>query len=213
MTTDANVTPLTEHHETAPGSGGRDLTAALSLASGLTGSALIFLLGNPLDSTTGADITADLLSADARLHAVAWLAALSCAGLILAATRLARAATGTPGRVIHVAGAAVAVLMTAYYASFAAGSGVATNLLTDPGPGLGEATLVVLNAFSLTLPGPALALLAAAGVSVRLPRASRITAALLAVLVLIPFTTWIANLILPAWLGIAAATAATPRRR
>lgn len=179
---------------------------ALSAVAGVTGSALIFLVGNTLSSTAGTGVTAQLLDNQLRLHAVAWLAALTCGGLILASSLLARAATGTPGRVIAASGPAVAVLMLAYYASFAAGATVAANGLTEAGPGLGEATLVVLNAFSLTLIGPALAVVAAGAVSRSLPRATRVTAVVLAVLLLVPFTSWVANLILPLWLGLAAAT-------
>jgi hypothetical protein len=186
--------------------GRRSLAGPISAAAGVTGSALIVLLGNPLSSTTGAGTTDDLLANDMRMHGVAWLAALACAGLILAATRLSRSAGGGSGRVIAASGASVAVLMLAYYASFAAGSTVATNGITDPGAGLGEATLVVLNAFSLTMVGPALALLVATAASPTLPRTSRATGALLAVLLLVPFTYWIANLLIPLWLGLVAAT-------
>jgi len=191
--------------------GQRSLAGPISAAAGVTGSALIFLLGNPLSSTTGAGITDDLISNDTRLHAVAWLAALACAGLILASTRLSRSAGGTTGRVIAASGASVAVLMLAYYASFAAGSVVATNGVTDPGAGLGEATLVILNTFSLTMIGPAFALLVAASASPTLPGPSRVTGALVAVLLVVPFTYWIANLIIPLWLGLVAARA--PQRR
>jgi hypothetical protein len=146
-----------------------------------------------------------------RLHAVAWLAALACSGLILASIRLARAAGGPNGRVIAASGPAVAVLMLAYYASFAAGATVATNVITDPGTGLGEATLVILNAFSLTIIGPGFALLVASAASPTLPRASRATGTILAALLMVPFTTWIANLILPLWLGLVAAKASARR--
>jgi hypothetical protein len=196
---------------TEESSGRRSLAGPISAAAGVTGSALIFLLGDPLSSTTGAGITDDLMSNNMKMHAVAWVAALACAGLILASTRLSRSAGGSPGRVIAASGASVAVLMLAYYASFAAGSAVATDLITDPGAGLGEATLVVLNAFSLTMVGPALALLVAAAVSPDLPRPTRVTGALLAVLLVVPFTFWIANLMIPLWLGLVALRA--PQRR
>jgi hypothetical protein len=202
---------VTDQRPIAESRGRRSLAGPISAAAGVTGSALIFLLGNPLSSTTGAGITEGLISNNMRMRAVAWLAALACAGLILASTRLSRSAGGTTGRVIAASGASVAVLMLAYYASFAAGSGVATNLITDPGAGLGEATLVVLNAFSLTMVGPALALLVAAAVSPDLPRPTRVTGALLAVLLVVPFTFWIANLLMPLWLGLVAVRA--PQRR
>jgi hypothetical protein len=195
----------------AGSSGRRSLAGPVSAAAGVTGSALILLLGNPLSSTTGAGITEDLISNDMRIHAVAWLAALACAGLILASTRVSRSAGGATGRVIAASGASVAVVMLAYYASFAAGSVVATNGVTDPGAGLGEATLVVLNTFSLTMVGPAFALLVAAAASPTLPRASRVSGALVAVLLVVPFTYWIANLIIPMWLGLVAVKA--PQRR
>jgi hypothetical protein len=202
---------MADQHPIAESSRRRSLAGPVSAAAGVTGSALIFLLGNPLSSTTGAGITNDLISNDMKMHAVAWVAALACAGLILASARLSRSAGGTTGRVIAASGASVAVLMLAYYASFAAGSVVATNGVTDPGPGLGEATLVVLNAFSLTMAGPALALLVAAAASPHLPRASRVTGAIVAVLLVVPFTYWIANLIIPLWLGLVAVRA--PGRR
>lgn len=189
----------------------RSLAGPISGAAGVIGSALILVLGNPLSSTTGAGITGDLMSHDTRTHAVAWLAALACAGLILASTRLSRSAGGTSGRVIAASGASVVVLMLAYYASFAAGSVVATNGVTDPSGGLGEGTLVVLNAFSLTMVGPALALLVAAAASPALPRASRVTAVIVAVLLVVPFTYWIANLVIPLWLGLAAVRAPKDR--
>lgn len=189
----------------------RSLAGPLSAAAGITGSALIFLLGNPLSATTGAGVTDALIANELRLRAVAWLAALACAGLILAGTRLARAAGGTSGQVIAAAGPAAAVLMLAYYASFAAGAAVATAGLSAPGAGVGEATLVVLNAFSLTLTGAGLALLVASAASPALPRISRLTAGVLAVLLLVPFTAWMVNLVLPLWLGLAA-WKASPRR-
>jgi hypothetical protein len=194
----------------AGSSGRRSLAGPISAAAGVIGSALILLLGNPLSSTTGAGITEDLISNDMRIHAVAWLAALACAGLILASTRVSRSAGGATGRVIAASGASVAVVMLAYYASFAAGSVVATNGVTDPGAGLGEATLVVLNTFSLTMVGPAFPLLVGAAASPTLPRASRVSGALVAVLLVVPFTYWIANLIIPLWLGLVALKA--PRR-
>lgn len=177
----------------------------LCAASGLVGGVLIFVVGNPLSSTAGAEITAALVANGMRLHVVAWLGALVCAGLTLASIRLGGAAGGRAGRVIAASGAAAAVLMLGYYASFAAGAGVGATLLIDPGPGLGEATLVVLNAFSLTLVGPALALVTAAALSTVLPRWVRVSAVVLAVLLLVPVTTWVANLLLPVWLGLAAA--------
>ena len=92
----------------AGSSGRRSLAGPICAAAGVTVSALIFLLGNPLSSTTGAGITDDLIANDTRMHAVAWLAALACAGLILASTRVSRSAGGATGRVIAASGASVA---------------------------------------------------------------------------------------------------------
>jgi len=177
--------------------------------------ALIVMVGDPLmgdgpdGATTGARATQELVAADFRLHAAAWLGMVACAGLLVGVVRLRRVVAGSRGRLLMISGALCSVLMLAYYASWAAGSGVATYTLVDPGPGVGEATLVALNAFSLALMGPALALVATAATAHELHPAARATGGILAVALLVPFTAWMANLLLPAWLGIVAATAGT----
>jgi hypothetical protein len=201
----------TRTSDTGPRKSRLTWTTGLSLSAGLLGTALIFILGDPLGgdgphgSSTGSAVSQALLAHESLLRTVAALAGVACAGLIVASVRVGGAAAGTPGRVITGAGTAVSVLMAGYYASFAAGVAVASYSLSEAGPGLGEATLVVLNAFSLAQFGPALALLVATAVAPGLPRTARITAAILSLVVLIPFTTWIANLILPLWLGVTAA--------
>lgn len=214
MTSDVHIATATETRSPHSDLPQRRLTwtAGLSLGAGLLGSALIFILGDPLrgngpnGSSTGAAISQALMEHESLLRTVASLAGLACAGLIVASLRLGRVARGMSGQVISAAGTVVAVLMAGYYASFAAGTAVASYNLSEAGPGLGEATLVVLNTFSLAQFGPALALLIASAAAPGLARPVRVTAAILGLLVLVPFTTWIANLIIPLWLGLTAAS-------
>ena len=164
----------------------------------------VVLVGFPGDS--GAEITAGIVEDAVALQVAAFIAVLASAGLFLASVRLGDVLGGMAGRVATAAGAAVAVLFAAYYSTFGAAGTVATVLLDEPGPGLGEAASLLLNVVEITRYGPGLALVVAAVVSRRmLAKAIWIPAAVLAVMSLAPFTAWIAAVLIPMWLGLAAA--------
>jgi hypothetical protein len=108
--------------------------------------------------------------------------------------------------VVAYAGAATAILLALYYGSFAAGALVGTDLLTVPGPGVGEAALVAANMIEFGRFAAGLAL--AVGVAVayrRIPKGLAISAIVMAVLAATPFTAWVAAILIPVWLGIAGA--------
>lgn len=166
----------------------------------------VFLLTDLGSGDSGAAITRVLVEDRTALTAGGLLAVLVAAGLLLAAVRLGRSVSGDTGRVVLVAGSGVALLYAAYYAVFGAGAVVAGEMLSNPGPGLGEASALLLNMAEIARFAPGLALVAAAVVARReLPRAVWATAAVLLVLVLAPFTTWVAALLTPLWLAVAAA--------
>jgi hypothetical protein len=72
----------------------------------------------------------------------------------------------------------VALLLAAYYSSYAAGAIVGSLMLDDVGPGLAEGTLVAANLVEMTRYAPGLALVVAALAGRRLlPRPLVITAA------------------------------------
>ena len=155
---------------------------------------------------TGAEITASLLDKATSLQVGAAVAALAGALILVAAVRLAERVPGTAGRVLAGAGTAVAELFVAYYASFGTGAIVADLAVTDPGPGVGEGTALLVNLTELTRYAPGLALTGAAVVARRhLPRGVWVTAAVLAVMTAFPLTSWVAALLIPIWLGISAA--------
>jgi hypothetical protein len=82
---------------------------------------------------------------------------------------------------------------------------VADYVLTEAGPGVGEAALVVLNVVEITRYAPGLLLVAAVLVARRrLPRTITVPAAVLAALTVFPMTSWVAAVLIPVWLGIAA---------
>lgn len=156
---------------------------------------------------TGAEITASLVGDAAMLQVGAGVAVLAGALLLVAAVRLAAAIPGAAGRVAGTAGAAVAVLFVAYYASFGAGAVVVGSMLSDPGPGVGEGTALLVNMTEVVRYAPGLALTAATVLARRhLPAGVWVTGAVLALLTLVPFTSWVAALAIPLWLGISAAT-------
>ncbi len=166
----------------------------------------VFLLTDLGSGDSGAAITQVLVEDRTTLTAGGLLAVLVAAGLLLAAVRLGRSVSGDTGRVVLVAGSGVALLYAAYYAVFGAGAVVAGQMLSDPGPGLGEASLLLLNMTEIARFAPGLALVVAAVVARReLPRGVWAPAAALLVLVLVPFTTWVAALLTPFWLAVAAA--------
>lgn len=164
----------------------------------------VFALSDLGGGDSGAEVTAVLQGNHAALTGGGLLAVLVAAGLLLSAVRLGRAVSGDAGRLLLVAGVGVGLLYAAYHAVFGAGAVVAGQMLADPGPGLGEASLLLLNMTEIARFAPGLALVAAAVVARReLPRALWVGAAALLVLVFVPFTTWVAALLTPPWLAIA----------
>jgi hypothetical protein len=179
--------------------------ARLACAAAAVVAVPVFALAS-LTGDSGVQITAGLADDVVPLTVASILAVLVSAGLFLAAVRLGRSTGGDCGRVIAAAGAAVALMYAGYYAVFGAGAVVASQMLSDPGPGLGEAASLLLNIMEITRYAPGLALVAAAVVAgQRLPRVVRIPAGILAVLTLVPLTSWVAALLIPVWLGVSAA--------
>lgn len=173
----------------------------------------VFALTDLGSGKTGASVTAVLLEDRTALIAGGLLAVLVSAGLMLATVRLARSVNGDAGLVMAVAGAGVALMYALYYGVFGAGAVVASQMLADPGAGLGEASFLLLNVAEIARFAPGLALVAAAVVARRrLPRGLWVTAATLLVLVFVPFTTWVAALLTPPWLAAAGAWAGRASR-
>ena len=155
---------------------------------------------------SGAEIARVLVEDFVPLTAAGAVAMVVSAVLFMAAIRVGDAVGGVAGRVIGVAGAAVALMYAAYYATFAAASVVATEVLAEPGSGLGEGASLLLNLTEITRYAPGLALVAAAVVARRLlAKGIWISAAVLAVLTIVPFTSWVAALLIPVWLLLSAA--------
>lgn len=166
----------------------------------------VFALTDLGGGVTGAAVTQVLVEDATSLTAGSLLAVLVAAGLLLSAVRLGRSVPGDAGRVLALAGSGVALLYAAYYGVFGAGAVVASQMLEAPGSGLGEASLLLLNMTEIARFAPGLALVVAAIVARReLPRALWATAVALLVLVCLPFTTWVAALLTPLWLALAAA--------
>ena len=178
----------------------------IACAAAAVGTVPVFTLG-ALTGDTGAEISAGLADDSVTLIICSILAVTVSAGLFLAAARLGRAVGGEAGPLVTVAGAAVALMYAAYYSVYGAGGIVASQMLTDPGAGLGEAASLLLNVMEIARYAPGLALVAAvlAGGS-RLPRWVRVTAGVLVVMTLVPLTSWVAALVVPLWLGATAAT-------
>ena len=157
-----------------------------------------------LTGDTGAEITAGLVEDRTALVLGTYVAILVAAGLFVAAVRLGRSVSGATGALVTAAGVAVALTYAGYYSSFGAGA-----ILADPetsGPGLGESAWLVLNVMELTRFAPGLALAGAAALAGRsLRRGVRIAAGVLAVMTLVPLTSWVAALLIPVWLGVSAA--------
>ena len=142
----------------------------------------------------------------ARYQLASILAIFAAVGLGLAAVRLGRRIGQQAGSVATAAGAAVAFLSAAYYSAYAAGSNVASFVIEEPGAGVGEATLVLLNGLDLARYAPGLLLVAAVlAARRRLPKSVTISAWGLLVVMFVPMTTWIAALLIPVWLGVTAA--------
>jgi hypothetical protein len=155
---------------------------------------------------SGAEITAGLIDETVPLTVASIVAVLASAGLFLAAVRLSQAIGGVAGRVAAGAGAAVALMFALYYSTFGAAAVVASQMLEEPGAGLGEAASLLLNLAEVTRYAPGLALVAAAFVARRrLPRVVGISAGVLAFLTIVPLTSWVAALLIPLWLAASAA--------
>jgi hypothetical protein len=190
--------------------GGHDAVPRLVCAGAALTAIPVFLLMD-LPGDSGAAVTRVLVEDATTLQAGGILASLVAAGLLLAAVRLGQVVGGSHRALVTAAGSAVAVLYGAYYASFAAGALVADYLLADPGPGVGEGALLLVNLTEITRYAPGLVLVGACVAARRaLPRTAWIPALVLVVLSVVPFTTWVAALLIPVWLGVTAA--ALPRR-
>ncbi len=165
-----------------------------------------------LSGDSGAEITAGLVDDAVPLTVASIVAVLASAGLFLAAARLSDAIGGMAGRVVAGAGAAVALMFALYYSTFGAAAVVASQMLEEPGAGLGEGASLLLNLAEITRYAPGLALVAAAFVARRrLPRAVGIAAGVLAFLTIVPLTSWVAALLIPLWLAVSAAVVRLPR--
>jgi hypothetical protein len=162
---------------------------------------------------TGSEITASLVDHALPITLGSIAAVLVSAGLFLAAARLGAVVTGLAGRVVATAGAAVAMMYALYYSSFGAGAIVAAQMLSEPGAGVGEGTALMVNLTEVARYAPGLALVVAAFMVRRaLPRAVGIAAVVLAVLTVVPFTSWVAALLIPLWLAVSAALVRVPPR-
>lgn len=198
----------------------REVAVRVACAAAALGALVPFALCG-LDGKSGAAITSGLVD-DATSQQLGSIVATIVATLLVpAALRLSRRADGLSGAVIGAAGVAVAVLYGAFYATFGAGALVAGQMLDEPGAGLGEAAALLLNFTEITRYAPGLALVAAAVAARKvLPRGVWIPAAVLVVMAVFPMTSWVAALLIPVWLGAAAAavgqhgpgTASTPRQ-
>lgn len=198
----------TVHAAPAIGVRGGRPARLLCLGSALLAAVPFFLA--QLTGDTGAEITAGAVDDAVPLQTAGILAVLAAAGLVYAAARLGRAVGGEAGRTVAAAGVAVAVLYAAYYAVFGAAGVVASQMLDDPGAGLGESASLLLNLVEITRYAPGLALVVAAVVARRrLSRSIWVSAAVLAVMTALPFTSWVAALLIPLWLGLSAAGVAS----
>lgn len=176
------------------------------LAGAALAVAVIPVMGDPLRVTTAQQATDAVTAAAGRLQLAAMVALLAGTALVLAAVRLGRRIPGTAGGVAIVAGSAVALLLVAYYSAFAAGAVVGSLVLEEPSASLGESALVAANLVEMTRFAPALALLVAALVSRRhLPKPAVVAAGVLTVLAVLPFTGWVAAMLVPVWLGVVGA--------
>ena len=185
---------------------GVSLEGVACLLSAAVTAGCFFVLGIGSGAGTGAEVTERLTDNAARYQLASILAIFAAAGLGLAAVRLGRRIGRQAGSVATAAGAAVAFLCAAYYSAYAAGSNVASFVIDEPGAGVGEATLVLLNGVDLARYAPGLLLVAAVlAARRRLPKSVTISAWGLLVVMFVPMTTWIAALLIPVWLGVTAA--------
>ena len=185
--------------------GARRPWGRIACAATAAGTVPVFALG-ALTGDTGAEITAGLADDSITVISCSILAVLVSAGLFLAAARLGRGAGSDAGPLVTLAGGAVALMYAAYYSVFGAGGIVASQMLTDPGAGLGEAASLLLNVMEVARYAPGLALVAAVlAAGPHLPRWVRVTSGVLVVTTLVPLTSWVAALLIPLWLGASAA--------
>ena len=183
----------------------REVAVRVACAAAALGAFVPFALCR-LDGESGAAITSGLVEDATDLQLGSIVATIVATLLVPAALRLARRADGLSGAVIGAAGVAVAVLYGAYYASYGAAALAASQMLDDPGPGLGEAASLMVNLTEITRYAPGLALVVAVVAARKmLPRGVWIPATVLAVMTVFPMTTWVAALLIPVWLGVAAA--------
>ncbi|KAB7745241.1 hypothetical protein GA707_04650 [Nostocoides sp. F2B08] len=206
-----DIATATSRSATAPDRARAQRLLALSGGIGAGVAGLWLLLSSPVPATvTGDGVTQGLIDGATSLQAMSLLAVFASAALIPAAARLGSAIGGAAGRVVTAAGTATAVLLTAYISCFAAGALTATLLVQNPGAGVGEASLVMANVAELARYGTSLALtgavVAARG---RLAPAIWVPAAALTATLVFPLTSWMTAIVVPAWLGIAAATLRT----
>ncbi|HEX5860765.1 MAG TPA: hypothetical protein VFY58_02915 [Nocardioides sp.] len=204
----STITTTTASDATATGS-----ERSARIICGLAAAAAVvpFTLAG-LSGDSGAEITAGLLEETVPLTIASIVAVLASAGMFLAAARLSDAIGGTAGRVAAGAGAGIALMFALYYSTFGAAAVVASQMLQEPGAGLGEAASLLLNLTEIARYAPGLALVAAAFVARRrLPRLVGISAGVLAFLTIVPLTSWVAALLIPLWLGASAAVVRVPR--
>ena len=161
---------------------------------------------------TGTEITTSLVDDAMPITLGSITAVLVSAGLFLAAARLGAFVTGMAGRIVATAGAAVAMMYALYYSSFGAGAIVAAQMLSEPGAGVGEGTALLVNLTEVARYAPGLALVVASFMGRRsLPRPVGIAAVVLALLTIVPFTSWVAALLIPLWLAVSGALVRLPR--
>lgn len=204
MTTTSTPTTVQASHTSS------DRTARIACAATAAVAVVPFALAG-LSGDTGAEITAGLVDDAVPLTVASIVAVLASAGLFLSAARLSTVVGGMAGRVVATAGAAVSLMFALFYSTFGAGAVVASQMLKDPSGGLGEGASLLVNLAEITRYAPGFALVVAAFVARRrLPRAVGIAAAVLAVLSLVPFTSWVAALLIPLWLGVTAAVVRVP---
>lgn len=204
---------ITETRSAAQPTAPKDRTVRIACALTAVAAVAVVPLMGGIGGDTGAEATQHLVDHAGRMQGAAILAVLVAAGLVLAAVRFGTHLSrglwrgSSVGVVAISAGVAVAMLYAAYYASFGAGVLVASFLLDEPGPGVGESTLVLINLVEVTRYAPGLVLVGAA-VAARqiLPRTIWVSAAVLLVMTLTPFTSWIAAVAIPIWLALAAAS-------
>ena len=198
---------------TAPGptETSQDGRARLVCAAAAAAAVVPFALSS-FSGDSGAEITASLVDDAVAITIGSIVAVLVSAGLFLAAVRLGAVVRGTAGRVVATAGSAVAMMYALYYSSFGAGAIVAAQMLTEPGAGVGEATALMVNLTEVARYAPGLALVVAAFMGRgALPRPVGIAAVVLAVLTIVPFTSWVAALLIPFWLAVSAGVVRLPR--